>query len=255
MLFFFRFFLLSTALLIPGFLGAALNLRQEQIGRALIIVACLQFGVAWIGGFLLRETNVRLLMAVGFAIIGVTTFLCSRLTPVWSPGTFIPYCVAFAVGESFALLGLVGSILLQVIGTGAVGGKGKAARPFDVLTFSSFFHTVRLMGGEIGSVLMLHFVTQRTKFHANLLAQMVQPDRGSVQNGLYAGLAYLRHSLPSPAQANGWLSSLLGMDLRQQAVTMAYADAFLLVAYCCVAVLLIILFIRLAFKNFEELAP
>jgi hypothetical protein len=35
---------------------------------------------------------------------------------------------------------------------------------------------------------------------------------------------------------------------------MAYADAFLLLAYCCVAVLIIILFIRLAFTNFKELA-
>jgi MFS transporter, DHA2 family, multidrug resistance protein len=172
---------------------------------------------------------------------------------VWSPGTFIPYCVAFAVGESFALLGLVGSILLQVIGTGAVGSGGKPARPFDVLTFSSFFHTVRLMGGQIGTVLMVHFVTQRTKFHANVLGQTVQPDSASVQNGLTAGMTYLGHSLSNAAQANGWLSSLLGTDLRQQAVTMAYADAFLQLAYCCVAVLIIILFIRLVFTNFEEL--
>jgi hypothetical protein len=56
-------------------------------------------------------------------------------------------------------------------------------------------------------------------------------------------------------QANGWLSSLLGMDLRQQAVTMAYADGFLLLAYCCVAVLIVIVFIRLAFANFKELVP
>jgi MFS transporter, DHA2 family, multidrug resistance protein len=253
-LFFFRFFLLATAFLIPGFLAAVLNLRQEQIGRALIIVACLQFGVAWIGGFLLRGTNVRLLMAVGFAIIGLTSLLCSRLASVWSAGSFIPFCVAFAVGESFALLGLVGSILLQVIGTGAVGLEGKIARPFDVLTFSSFFHTVRLMGGEIGTVLMLHFVTQRTKFHANLLGQRVQPDSASVQNQLTEGLSYLGHTLSNSVQANGWLSSLLGTDLRQQATTMAYADAFLLLAYCCVAVLIIILFIRLAFTNFKELA-
>lgn len=252
-LFFFRFFLLATALLIPGFLGAVSDLRQEQIGRALVVVACLQFGVAWIGGFLLRGMNVRLLMAIGFAIIGVTTFLCSRLSSTWSAGSFIPYCVAFAIGESFALLGLVGSILLQVIGTGAVGTGGKVARPFDVLTFSSFFHTVRLMGGEIGTVLMLHFVTQRTKFHANLLGQTVQPDRASVQSQLSEGVSYLAHTLSNPAQANGWLSSLLGTGLRQQAVTMAYADAFLSLAYCCIAVLITILFIRLVFRNFGEL--
>lgn len=253
-LFFFRFFLLATALLIPGFLGAVLGLRQEQIGRALIVVACLQFGVAWIGGFLLRRMNSRLLMAIGFATIGVTSFLCSGVTAEWSTGSFVLYCVAFAAGESFALLGLVGSIVLQVIGTGAVGAGG-IARPFDVLTFSSFFHTVRVMGGEIGSVLMLHFLTQRTKFHANLLAQTVQPDRAPVQNGLSAGLAYLKQNVSTPAQANGWLSSLLGRSLQQQAGTMAYADGFLLLAYCCVAVLIIISFIRLAFANFKELSP
>jgi DHA2 family multidrug resistance protein len=241
LLFWFRFFLLATALLIPQFLAGVKGLRDEQVGPVLGLVALLQFGVAWIVALALRAVNSRLLMASGFALIGITAFLCSHLTADWAPSSYIPYSVLFAIGESFAMLGLVGSLVLQVIGSGAVSVSGKPQRPANVLTFSAFFHTVRIMGGQIGSVLMLHLINERTKFHVNILDQQTGLSRLPVADFLRGATSTLR-------------SYLLGSDVRQQASTLAFADAFTVMAWASIVVLVLIAFVRLVIPSFKELA-
>lgn len=50
-----------------------------------------------------------------------------------------------ATGLSFAFVGLVGNLDQKVLESGAL------ASPINALTFSVFFHGIRLFGGEIGS--------------------------------------------------------------------------------------------------------
>lgn len=236
-LFCFRLFLLATVLLIPQFLLGVRGLLNEQVGPVLSLVALLQFGIAWVVAFALRSVNSRLLMGLGFAIIGVTALLCSRVTSAWAPQTYIPYAVFFAIGESFAMLGMVGALILQVMGSGAVTPTGKPQRPAQVLTFSGFFHTVRIMGGQIGTVLMLHLLSERTKFHASILSQETELSRLPISEFLHGPAA----------------GYLLGLTVRQQASTLAFADAFMVIAWASVAVLIVIAFVRLSIPSFKEL--
>ncbi len=250
-LFGFRLFLLSTALLIPQFLAGVEGLRDEQVGPVLAIVALLQFGIAWIVGFALRVVNARLLMAAGFGLIGVTAFLCSHLSAAWAPSTYVPYAVLFAAGESFAMLGMVGALVLQVIGSGAVSAAGKPQRPVDVLTFSGFFHTVRIMGGQIATVLLLHLLSQRTKFHVATLDQYTAAARLPVSGFLRGSSAALGSVSTDTSHAIGLSGYLLGASVRQQASTMAFADAFTVIAWASVIVLVLIAFVRLRISNFK----
>jgi len=245
-LFWFRLFLLSTALLIPQFLSGVEGLRDEQVGPVLAIVAVLQFCIAWVVGLTLRSVNARLVMAAGFGLVGITAFLCAHLTTAWAPSSYIPYTVLFAIGESFAMLGMVSAIILQVIGSGAVSALGKPQRPADVLTFSGFFHTVRIMGGQVGTVLILHLLSERTKYHVAILDQQTAPARLPVT-------AFLRGT--SAAFGSPGVSGyLLGATVRRQASTLAFADAFTVIAWASVLVLVLIVFVRLRISNFKELA-
>ena len=253
-LFFFRFFLLATALLIPQFLTGVQGFRDEQVGPVLSLVALLQFGIAWVVAFALRAVNSRLLMALGFALIGITALFCSRVTSAWAPHTYIPYAVFFAIGESFAMLGMVGSLVLQVIGSGAVSPAGKPQSPAQVLTFSGFFHTVRIMGGQIGTVLMLHLLSERTKFHANVLSQETGLARLPVSEFLHGSAAALSPATANPAQTAGQTGYFLGSIVRQQASALGFADAFAIIAWASIVVLVLIVFIRLSIPSFKELA-
>jgi DHA2 family multidrug resistance protein len=253
-LFSFRFFLLATALLIPQFLTGVKGMRDEQVGPVLGLVSLLQFGVAWVVAFSLRTVNSRLLMAGGFVLIGVTAFLCSRVTTAWAPETYIPYSVLFAVGESFAMLGLVGSLVLRVIGSGAVSAAGKPQRPADVLTFSALFHTVRIMGGQIGAVLMVHILGERTKFHVNILNQHTALSRAPISDFVQGLSSAIGATTGNHARGAGITGYLLGANVRQQASTLAFADAFTVMAWASIAVLILIVFVRLSITNFKEIA-
>jgi DHA2 family multidrug resistance protein len=252
-LFAFRFFLLSTALLIPQFLGSVRGLRNEQIGPVLSIVALLQFVIAWVTASALRAVNSRFIMAIGFAMVGVTAFFCSHLSSAWAPHTYIPVAVFLAIGESFAMLGLVASLILHILGSGAIAPSGKPKRPADVLTFSGFFHTVRIMGGQIGTVLMLHLVSERTKFHSAILAQQTDPSRLPVSHFLYGAAGALAPHASNPAQSLSWTGYFLGVTVRQQAATLAFADAFTVIVWSTIAILMLIAFIRLSIPSFKEL--
>jgi DHA2 family multidrug resistance protein len=248
LLFSFRFFLLATALLVPQFLAGVKGLKDEQIGPVLGLVGLMELCVEWI------VVNARLIMAFGFALVGVTAFLCAHLTTAWNPHVYIPYSVLFAVGESFAMLGLVGCIVLQVIGSGAVSVFGKPQHPTQVLTFSAFFHTVRIMGGQIGTVLMLHLLSERTKFHVGILDQQTGLARLPIFDFL-RGTSFAFGTVTGNASYGTGVSGyLLGATVRQQASTLAFADAFMVMAWASIAALFLTVFVRLSFSRLEELA-
>lgn len=252
-LFAFRFFVLGTALLIPQFLAGISALRNEQAGPVLALTAVLQFFLAWIVAASLRIINVRIILALGFATIGLTAFYCSGLDASWAPSTFRLPASLFAAGESLAMLGLVASVVMQLISTGAVATSGKPQHPLDLLTFSAFFHTTRIMGGQAGSVFMVHLLAERTKFHVAMLGQQTEPGRLPVGN-LIRGVAALERSVnPDPARALALGGYTLAASVQKQASTLAFVDAFTVLAWSSIAVLIGIAFIRLRFSSFEEL--
>src|SRR5262249_60385988 len=67
------------------------------------------------------------------------------------------------VGQSFGFIGVGSTIILQGTFSGAM------SKPQRILTFSAYFHTIRLFGGQLGAVFMGHFIAQREKLHSNLL--------------------------------------------------------------------------------------
>jgi len=72
----------------------------------------------------------------------------------------LPHRVAHGRWQAFAFIGLVSTIILQGIFSGGL------SKPQWILTFSAFFHTVRLFGGNLGAVAMGHFIAQREKLHS-----------------------------------------------------------------------------------------
>jgi DHA2 family multidrug resistance protein len=114
------------------------------------------------------------------------------------------------------------------------------SRPIDVLTFAGYFQTVRLFGGEIGVAFLQHFLSTREQFHSNILGLGVQLGEPATKQrllGLSAGM--LSHS-PGLGAAAGRAVEILGLQMRQQAFTLAITDSFLLVAcsvVCCLVVI------------------
>jgi DHA2 family multidrug resistance protein len=244
---FFRFCLLATIILIPQSL-AIHGFEADQIGPAVIWTALPQFLIAFIAALLLLQgLDSRLLLAAGFVCIAAASLLNAQYTLAWSAANYYRSELLMGVGQSFAFIGLVSAIVLQAIFSGGL------SKPQDALTFSAFFHVVRLLGGQMGVTFMTHYVAVREQLHSNLLGLHVQHgnwlDDASIRQ-LTAGL-YAKSSGLSAAA--GRSVGLIGARVRLQAYTLTFIDGFHLIAWACVAALLLIALLRKPPLHYGEL--
>ena len=247
MLFAFRFALLATILVIPQSLGAR-GFDSTQIGPAILGTAIAEMVVTFVGAYFLMEgLDPRLLMAIGFACIGLAACLNADFSSSWSAANFFRTELLMAVGQSFAFIGLVSSLLLQAFFSGGMEA------PQRVLTFSAFFHTVRLVGGQIGVVWMVHFMGNREKLHSNLLGLHVQSGEWVTDGTLRSLASALNGRSNGLAAATGRAVGIVNGRVRLEAFSLTFIDSFHLIAWACVLTLLLIAFMRRAPMNLREL--
>ena len=247
-LFLFRFNLLSTIIVIPQSL-AIHGFEANQIGPAIIWSAVPLLPLAFAAGLFLRENlDSRLLMATGFACMAFAACLNAAITSAWSAPNYYRTELLEGVGQSFAFIGLVATIILQGIFSGGL------AKPQRILTFSAYFHTVRLFGGQLGAVFMGHFIAQQEKLHSNLLGLHVQSGNwitdGSIRQ-LTLGLFSKSYGLGA---ATGRAIGVVNAQLRLEAYTLTFIDAFHLIAWSCVGMLLFVALLGRSPLNFADLA-
>ncbi len=244
----FRFCLLATILIIPLSLSVH-GFDAAQIAPAVVWTAAPQLLIAVIAALLLLYgIDPRLLLAAGFACMAAASLMNAAYTSAWSASNYYRSELLMGVGQSFAFIGLVSAIVLQAVFTGGL------SKPQAALTFSAFFHTVRLLGGQIGVAFMTHFIAVREQLHSNLLGLHLQQgnwiDDGAVKQ-LTAGLLAKSSGLPA---ATGRAVGLIGARLRLQAYTLTFIDGFRLVAWACVAALLLIALLKKSPLDYRELS-
>ncbi|MGC2467437.1 MAG: MFS transporter [Candidatus Acidiferrum sp.] len=248
LLFWFRFTLCTTIILVPQAL-AIRGFEPEQIGPAIIWSAVPLIPLAFTAALLLlRKFDPRLLLAIGLACTAFAAFLNSQYSSTWAAPNFYRTELLVGVGQAFAFIGLVGCIVLEAIFAGAL------AKPEWVLTFSAFFHIVRIFGGTTGAIYMGHFLAQREKLHSNLLGLHVsRGDWLTNQNahGMTAGL-YAKSSGLVTAGARA--VDLIAARVRLQAFSLTIIDGFLLVAWVCVCALTLVALLRKSPLNYGELS-
>ena len=244
----FRFSLLSTIILVPQTL-AIHGFEADQIGPGVIWTAAPQLLIALIAAlWLLKGLDSRLLLAMGFSCIAFACCLNANLTSAWSASNFYRTELLMGVGQSFAFVGLVATIILQAIASGGLSSPQRA------LTFSAFFHVIRLFGGEIGASFMVHFIAVRERLHSNLLGLHVQSGTWITDSNLRQTAAGLYSKSFGVSEAAGRAAGVLGGRLRLQAFTLTFIDGFYLVAWACVVALVLAALLRkapLSYHDFE----
>jgi MFS transporter, DHA2 family, multidrug resistance protein len=248
LLFWFRFTLTGTIILIPQSL-AIRGFEAGQIGPAVIWSAVPLLLVAFTAALLLlRKLDPRLLMAAGFTCMAFACWFNAEYTTAWSAANYYRTELLMGVGQAFAFIGLVGTIVLQGVFSGGL------AKPQWILTFSAFFHTIRLFGGTLGAIYMAHFLAIREKLHSNLLGLHVTGGSWITDGNLHA-LAAGTYAKSSGAPAAGARAvGLIAARLRLQAYALSLNEGFLLVAAACVVGLLLTALLSKSPLNYGHLS-
>jgi len=223
--------------------------EASQIGPAVVWTAAPQLVIAFIAAVLLLwGLDARLLMAAGFTCMAFACVLNAEYTSAWSASDFYRTELLMGVGQSFAFIGLVANIVLQAAFSGAL------SKPQNALTFSAFFHVVRLLGGQVGVTVMTHFIAVRERVHSNLLGLHVQGGNWVDEANLRLLTAGLYAKSSGIAAASGRAVGVLSARVRLQAYTLTFIDGFHLVAWACVLALLLIALLRRAPLNYQQIA-
>jgi DHA2 family multidrug resistance protein len=226
---FLRLTILSTAYLIPLFLGSVRGFRALEVGDTLIWIAAPQLVVCLLAALMLRRSDPRLVAAIGFIFISVGCLMVAyNLTPIWGSEQFLPSQLLQAVGQSFALSGVIFFGILHL-------------RPQDALTFGAVLQTARLMGGEIGSAFVSTLARVREQVASNLIGQHLQLGDAVVAQRVRAyGAVTTRVLDPIGAVSRG--QQVLGNIVRAAATTQAVIDGFIAVGVLTALALLIVVF-------------
>jgi DHA2 family multidrug resistance protein len=233
-LFTFRFVLLAIAFLIPSYLSTIQNYRPLETGRVMLWFVVPQLVLGWISAQLMKKLDGRFPLALGFVVVGLACMLNGRLTIAWAGDDFWTSQLVIAAGLSVAFVGLVGGLVQQSLDAGALRS------PLNALTFSAFFHGVRLFGGEIGVAFMQRLVAVREQFHSNIIGLhanvggwLTDTRLSQLTAGFLPGSSGLEE-----AQGRGVIA--LNAQIRQQAYTLAISDGFTTIVWFCIGIILMI---------------
>ena len=233
MIAFLRLTILSTAFVIPQFLQVVRGFRAIEVGETLVWIAAPQFILCFMAGYILRRIDARFVASVGFMFICAACLMVAHtITPVWGSDQFLPSQLLQAVGQSFALSGVVFFGVLHL-------------RPQDALTFASALQVSRLMGGELGTAFIATFVRKRGQIASNLLGQHLQVGDTDVVQRLQAYASVTaRAGDPSNALTRG--ATVMNSVVRAASTTQAIIDSFIVIAAATAVVLIIIVTRRAA---------
>jgi MFS transporter, DHA2 family, multidrug resistance protein len=228
---FFRFIILSTAYIIPQYLTTVQNYRAIEIGGVLKWIALPQFITAPVVATILRFVDARLMMALGFALVGCACFMAGQLTHDWIGEDFLSSQLLQAVGQSLGLTSLVWFAL-------------KHLQPTEVFTFGAMLQTGRLFGAELGAAFVQTFVRMREQTYSNLIGLHVNAGSLLTDQRLdeYAR-AVSGRSVGQP-EAAARATAVLARAVQNQAYVLAYIDGFMVLGFAVIGALLLMLLLR-----------
>jgi DHA2 family multidrug resistance protein len=176
---------------------------------------------------MLRRSDARLVSSIGFIFISAGCLMVAyNLTPLWGSRQFLPSQLLQALGQSFALSGVIFFAVLHL-------------RPQYALTFGAMVQTARLFGGEIGLAFVATLARVREQVASNLIGLHVQIGDSQVIERMRSYGAVTR-SVADPAGAAGRGALVLENAVRAAATTQAVMDCFVVLAFFSAVALLFV---------------
>jgi MFS transporter, DHA2 family, multidrug resistance protein len=150
------------------------------------------------------------------------------LTPIWGSTQFLPSGLLQAVGQSFALSGVIffGIQHLKIE---------------EALTFGGVLQIARLMGGEIGTAFVGTWTRVREQVASNLIGQHVRIGGADAIARIHSyGAVTSRAFDPGGDTLRG--EAVLGSAVRAAATTQAVMDGFVAIGFMAALALLFVLY-------------
>ncbi len=226
----------ATAFVLPDYLTRVQGLRALQIGDVLNWIALPQFVLIPATALVLRWIDARLLIALGFAIIAVGSWMDTGLTHDWANADFLPSQIVEAVGLAVSITALVTFAVANIT-------------PPQAAAIAATIQTSRLFGAELGSAFIQTYVRVREQFHSNLIEQHVASGSDIVERIVAAVSAGFSDRPVGLGDATSQALYTIGARIQREAFVLAYIDAFWAIAWVLAGAILVLLLLDAAPPN------
>lgn len=197
--------LYGSIYLLPLYLAQIQGYNALQIGEVIMWMGVPQLFLIPLVPLLMKVISPKLLCALGFCLFGVASFSSGVLNPDFAGPQFNQIQVIRAIGQPMIM------VTISLIATAYI-------QPQDAGSASSLFNILRNLGGAIGIALLATLLDARAKVYFDYLREALVPSNPEVAERL----AQLTERLGNDTAALGKLSEIT----HQQAMIMAYNDAF-----------------------------
>ncbi len=211
------FGLFGGVYVLPLFLARVAGYDARQIGEAVFVAGLSQVLIAPLVARLSQRVDPRAMLTVGFALFALGLWMNTLLTSQWQGGEFFwPQII-----RGFALLMCIVPATNMALG---------ALPPEQLKMASALFNTMRNLGGAIGIACINTWINGRTNKHWHDLAANVTAANPRVQTWLGNVASHIGSVGADPGINAQRALAILAQTVRKEAVTMAFADTFYLMA-------------------------
>jgi DHA2 family multidrug resistance protein len=233
----FRAILLRVVSLIPSFLETLHQYRPPEIGR-LLLFSLIPYLVALpVIAHLMRRVHVRIILTIGFVIMGIINFHDSHALSTWIDNDFITQQMIGSVGICMVIIGVMSGTVFEGRMTGAYRSRAGA------YCQGAFFQAVRLFGSESAASAMRRFIQIRDHFWQTKLVSGLDSNWQFDDRLRHLGPA-LAPQAAGPLQRPEIATGLVAGSVQAQAFTLAIDDSFMLLAIVSVVALVALFMMR-----------
>ena len=197
--------LYGSIYVLPLYLAQIQGYNAMQIGEVIMWMGVPQLFLIPLVPKLMKFVSPKWLCTLGFGLFGLASFSSGVLNPDFAGPQFNQIQIIRALGQPLIM------VTISLIATAYI-------LPQDAGSASSLFNILRNLGGAIGIALLATLLDARTKTYFDYLREAVVPTNPQVAERL----ASMTDRFGSDTAALGKLSEIV----HQQALIMAYNDAF-----------------------------
>jgi DHA2 family multidrug resistance protein len=230
-------FLLGIALygsvfILPVYLARIQGYNSEQIGMVLAWTGLPQLMLIPLVPRLMKRFDIRLVIAVGFALFAGSTFMNVHMTGDYATDQLFWPNIIRAIGQALVFTPL------SAVATAGIEKENAGSA-------SALFNMMRNLGGAFGIAMLQTFQSKREQFHSNMLTQPISAFNEATRARIGALTRYfLGHGVPDPAEATHKAIGAIALRVRREANIMAFSDTFYLLGVALVIALIASLLLK-----------
>ncbi|MGH8447622.1 MAG: DHA2 family efflux MFS transporter permease subunit [Solimonas sp.] len=215
----------SAIYLIPQYLAQVQQYRSIDIGKAVFITGVFQIFSTPISAILSRRVDPRHMIVFGFSLFGLSFWQLSFLSSDWGGHELLWPQALRGFATMFCIVPATNMALANM-------------PPARLKAASGLSNLMRNLGGAIGIAAANTIVDHRYQLHFSRLADSMRASR--LDEWFAQAQAAASGAFVDAGQGQQAAVALLGRLVNREALTMAYADTYLLLTAIFFAVLIVI---------------